>query len=55
MSELPNQSPGAQVAEAPARKGARSRAGIAAETLAALNAGRIAAATLAECLAVDHA
>jgi len=42
------------VAEA-ARKGARSRAGIAPETLAALNAGRIAAATLAECLAVDHA
>jgi 3-methyladenine DNA glycosylase AlkC len=43
------------VAETPARKGARSRAGLAAETLAALNAGRIAAATLAECLAVDHA
>jgi len=38
-----------------ARKGARSRAEIAPETLAALNAGRIEAATLAECLAVDHA
>jgi len=39
----------------PARKGARSRVEIAPETSAALNAGRIAAATLAECLAVDHA
>lgn len=43
------------MAETATRKGARSRAEIAPETLAALNAGRIAAATLAECLAVDHA
>jgi len=37
------------------RKGARSRAEIAPDTLAALNAGQIEAATLAECLALDHA
>jgi 3-methyladenine DNA glycosylase AlkC len=37
------------------RKGASSRAAIPPETLLALNAGRIAAATLAEALAVDHA
>lgn len=43
------------MAEAATRKGARSRAEIAPETLAALNAGSIAAATLAECLAIDHA
>ncbi len=40
--------------EAP-RKGATSRAAIPPATLAALNEGRIAAATLSECLAVDHA
>lgn len=39
----------------PARKGARSRAEIAPATLAALNEGCIEAATLSECLAVDHA
>jgi 3-methyladenine DNA glycosylase AlkC len=38
-----------------ARKGATSRAAIPPTTLAALNEGRIAAATLSECLAVDHA
>ena len=37
------------------RKGAASRAAIPPATLAALNAGSMAAATLAECLAVDHA
>jgi len=37
------------------RTGATSRAGIGADVLAGLNGGRIAAATLAECLAVDHA
>jgi 3-methyladenine DNA glycosylase AlkC len=37
------------------RKGARSRAEIDPGILEELNAGRIAAATLAECLAVDHA
>lgn len=37
------------------RKRARSRGAISPELLAALNAGRTAAATLAECLAVDHA
>lgn len=42
------------MAEAP-RKGARSRAEIAPDTLAALTAGRMEAATLVECLAVDHA
>ena len=36
------------------RKGARRRADIDPATLAALNSGRIAAATLAESLAVDH-
>jgi len=36
------------------RKGAKSRAAIPPELLAALNEGRAAAATLAECLAVDH-
>jgi 3-methyladenine DNA glycosylase AlkC len=39
----------------PPRKGATSRAAIPPATLAALNEGRIAAATLSECLAVDHA
>lgn len=37
------------------RKGARSRADIPPETLVELNAGRIEAATLAECLAVEQA
>lgn len=37
------------------RKGASSRAGLAPATLDALNAGRIEATTLAECLAVDQA
>lgn len=37
------------------RTGARSRAEITPDVLDGLNAGRIASATLAECLAVDHA
>lgn len=37
------------------RKGARSRGAISPGHLAELNAGRLPAATLAECLAVDHA
>lgn len=41
-------------AETP-RRGARSRAAISQELLADLNAGLAAAATLVECLAVDHA
>ena len=39
----------------PARKGARRQSDIDPETRAELNAGRIASATLAECLVVDHA
>jgi 3-methyladenine DNA glycosylase AlkC len=39
----------------PPRRGARSRAAIPAAHLAALHDGEVAAATLAECLAVDHA
>jgi len=37
------------------RRGARSRADVSPDLLSDLNAGRAAAATLVECLAVDHA